>query len=124
MKVFTNTVTSFTAELRHDPFFKWALRINLATQILCLAIMPFVWQKLPPVIPFHYSVPWGEEQLMPPVSLIVLIGVSFLLFVINTLIALFLFGKSSYLSHMLLSGTTAVTLFIAFSIVQTVLLVT
>ncbi len=34
-----------------------------------------VWKKIPPEVPWFYSLPWGENQLMPKMGLPIVLGV-------------------------------------------------
>lgn len=59
-----------------------------------LFLLVFFWSKLPPQIPLFYSLPWGEEQLASPVSVLILPGGIFLIILFNFLTAIFLASEN------------------------------
>ncbi|MEK7165766.1 MAG: hypothetical protein AAB874_03095 [Patescibacteria group bacterium] len=102
----------------------WCLRINAFTTLVTGAVMIWSWQRLPPLVPLFYSLPWGEEQLAPPyfLTLLLLIQV-FNVFVIMGLASL-LYRSYRYLSFLLIFGVTFITLLIQATLIQIILLMT
>ncbi len=43
----------------------------------------FAYPHLPPQVPLFYSRPWGEEQLVAPIFLVILPLLSFFIFLLN-----------------------------------------
>ena len=113
-----------TQEFRQDPFVIWSFRICAVTLFLCGVIIILVCNRLPPVIPLLYSLPWGEEQLAQPVALVLLLVGSCLCYGINTLIAYVLHARISYLSHIVTSATTTLILLLGYTLINLILLVT
>ena len=54
--------------------------IFLLFQLLVILIF---WRKLPPEVPLFYSQPWGKEQLASPWMLLILPGLTLVVFLIN-----------------------------------------
>ena len=119
----TNLATQ-TQEFRKDPFVTWSFRICIATLLLCGVVIVLVWNRLTPVIPLLYSLPWGEEQLTQPVALVLLLVGGCLCYGINTLIAYALHARISYLAHIVTSATTALILLLGYTLINLILLVT
>lgn len=57
--------------------------IFLAAQFLVLFSS---WRYLPPQVPLFYSRPWGEEQLVSPLTLFILPGLSLAVILINAIL--------------------------------------
>jgi hypothetical protein len=55
-----------------NPWFIFSLAILLIAGLVVLVL----WKKIPPEIPWYYSLPWGESQLMPKLGLPIIIAVS------------------------------------------------
>jgi hypothetical protein len=111
-------------QFKKDWFFIWSARISLTVQIGLFALIFLNWSRLPPVVPLYYSLPWGEEQLAPKMALVVFVCAFSIFYLGNTLGAYFLLPRSKFLSHLLLSGATLVTLLTGITILEIVLLVT
>jgi len=110
-------------ELRQDPIFPWSWRICLMVLAIGVFSLLFFWHKLPREVPFFYSLPWGEEQLTSPFTLITSIAVALGLYILSTLSAIFVHRTSPYLAKMLLIGTTAICILLIISIIQVILLI-
>lgn len=91
-------------EVWQDKTTNWALNLALVAIISSVIFLGLSWPKLPPQVPLFYSLPWGKEQLAPPVLLWFLPASSSVLVVIN----LFLVGLFS--SDKLLVRILAVTI--------------
>lgn len=63
------------------PFFLGFLSIALALSFLLI-----FWMKLPPQVPLFYSKPWGEEQLVSPVFLLLPLVLSGVFILANALL--------------------------------------
>jgi hypothetical protein len=63
----------------------WFLALALNILFLCLSIVTL--SRIPPRIPLFYSLPWGEEQLAPKISLPGLLAASLISFLLNSLLA-------------------------------------
>ncbi len=123
MKLPKISIPKLPPEFKQDKFFLWSARVSLVFQLGCFLLLIWKWTKLPPLVPLFYSLPWGNEQLAQPLSLLLLVcGISFF-FVVNTLGALSIYNHSKYLSHMLLLATTVVTILTTITVVNILWLV-
>ncbi len=55
-----------------NPWFLFSLGILVVAGLSVLLL----WKRIPPEIPWYYSLPWGESQLMPKLGLPIIIAVS------------------------------------------------
>ena len=111
-------------EFKKDWFFIWSTRISLVIVAALFLLLFISWSKLPPVLPLYYSLPWGDEQLAPKMALVVLVCVLSAFYLSNTLGAYFLLSRSKFLSHVLLSAATLITILTGITVLEIVLLVT
>lgn len=47
----------------------------------------FLWKRIPPEIPWFYSLPWGENQLMPKTGLPLILGSNILVVFFGNLLS-------------------------------------
>ncbi len=47
----------------------------------------FLWKRIPPEIPWFYSLPWGENQLMPKIGLPLILGSNILVLFFGNLLS-------------------------------------
>jgi hypothetical protein len=110
--------------LRRDPVFTWSSSISLVALALSLIILVLFWRNLPPEIPFFFSLPWGEEQLTSPLTLIFLIFGTFFLYLTNILLALFFHNATPYYARMLIVGSTICALLTVVTTIRIIFLIT
>lgn len=67
----------------------WILVFCLILYSAIAGVLVFYWQKLPPQIPWFYSLPWGERQLIDKTWFAACIG----LFAVVSVISQFLAKK-------------------------------
>lgn len=91
-------------EVWADKTANWALNLALVAIISSVIFLGLSWSKLPPQVPFFYSLPWGKEQLAPPASLWFFPASSLVLVLTNLFLANFFF------SDKLLARILAVTI--------------
>jgi hypothetical protein len=123
MKLPKLSLPKIPPEFKQDKFFVWSARIGIVVQLFCFLLLLWKWAKLPQVVPLFYSLPWGDQQLGHPLSLLLLVCSISFFYVVNTLFALVIFNTSKYLSHMLLIATTIITILTAITLVNIVWLV-
>lgn len=111
-------------ELKKDRLFIWSTVISFASLILTLVAIAITWQLLPPVIPFFYSLPWGEEQLAPAFSLFLLPGGGLLLYFLNAAVALLIRPLSPFFARVSLIATAVGCVLIAITTINIILLMT
>ncbi len=124
MPAFLKTVIENGQKIRHDRVFIWTSRASLLILAVCFFALLISWGKLPPQVPLYYSLPWGEEQLGTPASLILLTLGGFLLLVLNTFIAVLVYVRSAYFARLLLVSSTIISLLITTTIIQIMLKIT
>jgi hypothetical protein len=73
-----------------DKTTNWALNLALVAIISSIIFLSLSWFKLPPQVPLFYSLPWGKEQLAPPVFLWFLSASSLVLVLAKLVLAGFL----------------------------------
>lgn len=61
-----------------DKTIKLCFQLSLLFGFAQLAILAFFWRQFPPQVPLFYSRPWGQEQLVNPLGLLLLPAISFL----------------------------------------------
>jgi|GEM_PF-3444768 len=99
--------------------FRWTF-VAILVQV---ALIAFSYQKLPQLIPFYFSLPWGESWLAPVDYIFLLPSISFLILLVNNFISS-LFIVSVRLFSILLSVTSLVcSVFLCYSIFQILRLV-
>ena len=65
---------------------RWILIFNIFFILATVVILALAYPHLPPQVPLFYSRPWGERQLAAPVFLAIFPFLSFLIFLLNTLL--------------------------------------
>lgn len=105
-------------EFKRDPFLRWSLLISLVIEVLSLIALFLSWKKLPPLVPLFYSLPWGEEQLATPLTLLLFLLSGFFISLINLIVAYLVFSRSKFLAHILLAITVMSTCLICVTTVQ------
>ena len=110
-------------QFRNDPYFKWSARFCFGILSMCYFLLLFYWQRLPPVVPFFYSLPWGEEQLSSPFALILLITGAVFLYVLNALWALLIYKAHIFYMRILLISATLICVLTVITTVKIVFLI-
>ncbi len=55
------------------------LAVSGGLLLLALAVVAFLWKEIPPEIPWFFSLPWGEDQLMKKSGLIWVLGTAIII---------------------------------------------
>lgn len=71
-----------------------AKKINPYLILAMVLILLIKWTALPSRVPLFYSRPWGEDQLAPKIFLLLLPGISLIIFLINSGLAKTVFKKN------------------------------
>lgn len=66
-----------------NPWLLFPLGVLLVAGLFIL----FLWKKIPPEIPWFYSLPWGENQLMPKIGLPLILGSNILILFFGNLLS-------------------------------------
>jgi hypothetical protein len=91
---------------------KHFLQIGFVLWLGEILLIIFSWSFLPPKLPFFYSRPWGEEQLVSPFMLFLLPALGLVIFFINSFVSALL-PKEEKLMKQVLSITFAVFNFLS-----------
>lgn len=109
--------------LRKSQSFWWTTLLTATLLGFTLTGLLWFWQKLPPVIPLFYSLPWGEEQLASPLSLLLLLSSIIFVYCLNVLTAVVVYPLSAYFSRMLIIGSFFFTILTSIAIWKILLLI-
>jgi len=88
-----------------------------------LGLILGAWAWLPPQLPFFYSKPWGEEQLIQPFSLFVLPLLGLIVFFGNLTLMSFVSKKELLIRHILIIAIFLFNLLSLITIVQIIRLI-
>lgn len=111
-------------DFRQEPLFRWLIGISLTSYVGCVLLLVWSWQKLPPMVPLFYSLPWGESQLAATSVLVILTIALGLFYLVNILWTLLIPPSFVFFARLLVAGTTILLLLGITTIVQIVLLIT
>lgn len=65
--------------LKKDRSIRLTGQLSLLLLVFCFGLAIFTFGRLPAQVPLFYSLPWGEEQLAPKISLLILpLGIFFI----------------------------------------------
>ena len=106
-----------------DPFCLWPFRLTLVSYAACFFLLVVKWGQLPPEVPLFYSLPWGEDQLTPPLTLILVISISLLIYILTVVFGTQIYRRFPYYAHLLFVSATIISLLIVATIVQIVFLI-
>lgn len=98
------------------------IRVSLVLIASQLGLIIFSYAKLPPQIPLFFSRPWGEQQLVQPLLIIILPIFSLVFLIINSLIASMFLDKEKFLSQILTFGAALFSLFNSIALIKIILL--
>lgn len=116
-----NQIIEFN-KLKQDPIFIWSAIVSLVGIGLTLILLFIIWSKLPPVVPFFYSLPWGEEQLTPLITLIVVLIGAIFLYLFNFGLAFLLYHFSVFYSRLLLVAACITCLLTSVTVINIIFL--
>lgn len=110
--------------LRSDPICRLTLKISLFLTALGFLVLSLSWHRLPPEVPLLYSLPHGEQTLALSLFLWLLPAASFLVIVINVLLAQWFFLQEKFLSQIFCLTTTITSFLGTVTLIKIILLVT
>lgn len=101
----------FFENFKSDKSIGLAAKLSFLMLILCFGVFLLTFRRLPPQVPLFYSLPWGEQQLTPTISLLLLpLGVFFITILNFLLIMTGL--KNHFLAAKILTWITACLVFL------------
>lgn len=89
---------------------------------LALSFWLIFWTKLPPQVPLFYSKPWGEEQLMPPVFLLLPLALSGFFLLANTFF-ISLLPENIFLRRALILAAAASSILASITVIRILFLI-
>lgn len=98
-------------------------KLSLAFWVAQILVIILAWSRLPPQLPLLYSQPWGEDQLTTPIGLLLLPGLSFLVFFINFVFIVFIPKEEKLMRQALVASAAVFSLLCLVTLVQIVKLV-
>ncbi len=103
----------------------YSLPIRLFVGFLGMSflLLGLMFKKLPPLVPFYYSLPWGDEQLVAPYELFIIPVSLIVIFIANIEVSLLLIKKDTFLIQLLLWSTCCLALAGFITLLKIVLLV-
>jgi hypothetical protein len=106
-----------------DKVAAWALAMGTLGWLICVLLVVAYWAKLPPQIPFLYSLPWGESWLITKTELSwVLVGFGTVL-VFNLILARTIVREEKLLQYFLLWGAAAVEFMLLVDLIKIINLI-
>lgn len=109
--------------LLSDVIIRYIVFATSTVTIIQLAIALLFFQKLPPLVPLFNQQPWGQQQLGRNIDIFLPILFTFVIFVVNTLLASSLYEKMPLISRLLCITSLFITFFTFLLITRTILLV-
>src|SRR4051812_25388762 len=112
----------FQFNRRQDPVVFWATAFSLFGIIVILAFFVFTYDLLPTQLPLFYSLPWGENQLVPISQIIILPALTVVITLINLLVSWHLHNSQQVLKRMLSLFSASLSLILTLAAVRIILL--
>lgn len=109
----------FWQEKINSTFIRWIIFFILAQ----LIILFFTYSNLPPQVPLYYSLPWGEARLALVINLFLFPLFSVLIFIVNSMLAMFYAPKIKLLSQLLIIIAFIFNLFALIGLIDIIFLV-
>lgn len=106
-----------------DQSVRVGILIGVVVWFLAIGLLLLNWNTLPPQIPWFYSLPWGEEQLVPKNWLIAIVVSFGGIMLLNTLLARVLGNDEELLRRILVWGGVAVEVLILLSLVRVIMVI-
>lgn len=101
-----------------DTSLKFGVAGGFLTLGYLLVLVGVFWSKLPPEIPLFYSLPWGEQWLVPKIGLLVLTAAMVLISLIDIAWAYRLFKNEGLLARYLVFGCLTVLVLMAINLTK------
>jgi len=92
----------------------WLAILEIGIILIGLAITAYFWKELPPQLPWFYSLPWGEDQLIPKLWFSIGMAVLGIITVFNYFLSLRL-QKNDYVVAVVVSSSTLLLILIYFA---------
>lgn len=110
-------------DFKNDFFIKTSFRTGGLLLIFQILFLIIVFKKLPDEVPIFYSLPWGDMRLGEVKFLFLLPLLSFIILVLNLLIAKKLYNQERLLSRIISTVTSVFVIFCVITLIQVVYIV-
>ncbi|MBI4080758.1 MAG: hypothetical protein HY430_03245 [Candidatus Levybacteria bacterium] len=87
--------------LLSDKIIAYSASLALLCNVVSLLFLLFLYRQLPPFLPLYNQLPWGEPRLGQRIEIFIPIGLSISLWIINMVLAHFLYENMPLISRML-----------------------
>ncbi|OGD83004.1 hypothetical protein A2572_02220 [Candidatus Collierbacteria bacterium RIFOXYD1_FULL_40_9] len=95
---------------------------SISLLILCGLLILLVWKKIPPEIPWFYSLPWGENQLMSKVVLPIILGLAVVVLSFGTTLSRWTKKDDKIVEQTVLISLTFICLMLVINIAKVLLI--
>lgn len=123
MMLFLKNIKDNLAAFRQEESIRSANRIYFGIVVFEFLMILLFLRRLPPQLPFFYSLPWGNEQLTSPVLLLVLPVGCLLSGIINFSLAAFSFVREPLAAKILAWINVLVSFLAALTLIRIIFLV-
>ena len=96
---------------------------GLVFWLLAVGLVSLNFMALPPEIPWFYSLPWGDGQLIPKNWLLIIVISFGAILVLNTILARVLGKEEELLRRILIWGAVASELLMLLSLVRVIMVI-
>jgi len=94
--------------------------VGVGCWLMALGTLVVTWNSLPPELPWFYSLPWGEQQLIERNWLVVVVLMFGMIMVVNTFLARFMAKEEELLRRILVWGGVATELLMFLTLIRVV----
>lgn len=112
------------SSLKKGKVFQVSISLSLFFWVAQIGLIAFFWRFLPPQVPLFFSRPWGEEQLVPRLGLLLFPSACLLVFLLNSTIAGLAPKEERLISQTLIIATAIFSLLCFISLGQIIRLIT
>lgn len=86
------------------------IRLFLVILGISFILLAICFKRLPPSVPFYYSLPWGEEQLARPSDLFMIPFAVMVIFLLNFILSILLLKRDYFLVQILMWSSCLIAL--------------
>jgi len=102
----------------------WVTKCVIGFTVLSLLAIAWRWNRLPPLVPLWYSLPWGTDQLTPPLTLLILPLGALVIYLINLLLSMYVTAEYLIFTQILYVSSFMVNLLSCITLIKILFLVT
>ncbi|MBI1872027.1 hypothetical protein HYS10_01270 [Candidatus Collierbacteria bacterium] len=84
--------------------------ISILLILLAGISLLFFWNKMPPELPWFYSLPWGEAQLIPKAGFLVGLIALIVVNILNGVLSYFFSKKDRVVANVVMAANILITL--------------